>query len=628
MYGSVDVPIGKNPASGLHVSRKPVKYYEEVRIRLPAYKSSILSSNSPDTVVANHVKGNFSHAELPHFKVQLKKNADSSYGILIRRGLLVHRFHLTNDGFILENRSEIKPDTLENSSFDVAHTIKRKPNNNNEYVQSVYDEDNNQTDFPVWITFKQGYVSGKFLSSLPNGRCRVIILPGQEVIEVNLEDVERANPSRFDRVDDLIKLRYINESSVTHSFIQRYGSGLIFTYASGINLISINPMMPLNIYSDKVMDLFTNCQVRYDMPPHVYSVAQLILARLKRRLFYTIVTMEQQQNHVNGNPVYHLPCSLSQQVLCLLGRSGSGKTHISNDVFTYMIYQSEKSINLFNHSNNNGNNSTISSKINECRLRALFNMLDSFTCSRIILNTNGSRALRLFSLEFANIHSLPIVNQPEDISLIVTGLTTRLLLFERSRVTDRPEGEPNFHIFYYMLAGLDEESRRELFLTDLDVPNLFMTRLHRPEDKISAKKFWQQLCHDAELLQFDIKNEWLTGGITRLLAVIYHLGCAGYCNELNEKNLLYFTNYQSAQYAAYLLHCSLDTLNELIFYPVLRKPTTNHYHHHHHIENNNDNQYYIKWTAKNCLHAFVQDLYNMIIDILISLINRYVYLFI
>lgn len=58
-------------------------------------------------------------------------------------------------------------------------------------MQSVYDEDNNQTDFPVWITFKQGYVSGKFLSSLPNGRCRVIILPGQEIIEVNPEDVER-----------------------------------------------------------------------------------------------------------------------------------------------------------------------------------------------------------------------------------------------------------------------------------------------------------------------------------------------------------------------------------------------------------------------------------------------------
>ncbi|TNN19429.1 Unconventional myosin-XVIIIa, partial [Schistosoma japonicum] len=242
-------------------------------------------------------------------------------------------------------------------------------------------------------------------------------------------------------------------------------------------------------------------------------------------------------------------------------------------------------------------------------------MIDSFTCSRIILNTNGSRALRLFSLEFANIHSVPIVNQPEDINLIVTGLTTRLLLFERSRVTDRPEGEPNFHIFYYMLAGLDEESRRELFLTDLDVPNLFMTRLHRPEDKASAKGFWNQLCHDAEILQFDAKNEWLTGGIARLLAVIYHLGCAGYCHELNEQNMLYFANNQSAQYAAYLLHCSLDTLNELVFNPILRKSTINNHH-------ANSDQYSIKWTAKSCLHAFVQDLYNLIVNILVSLINR------
>lgn len=112
----------------------------------------------------------------------------------------------------------------------------------------------------------------------------------------------------------------------------------------------------------------------------------------------------------------------------------------------------------------------------ECRLRALFNMLDSFTCSRIILNTNGSRALRLFSLEFANIHSLPIVNQPEDISLIVAGLTTRLLLFERSRVTDRPEGEPNFHIFYYMLAGLDEESRSVFVICFINIQNSLLTR--------------------------------------------------------------------------------------------------------------------------------------------------------
>ncbi|TNN19430.1 Unconventional myosin-XVIIIa [Schistosoma japonicum] len=454
------------------------KSHAEVHVCQPTYEKQICYTNSLDTGAMNENTNNFRHFELPEFKIRLKKNSNSSYGILLRRGILLHRVYLTDGGFILESRSEVlltdygaqnsscgllpgdyllavgdkhvgltsrnevvqlirssgldlcltvqslpefadffyrlvlvsqssveslknKPeylqdnsdyivavsvrgyaikyggfkdlykhlqkitlDTLDNSAFDAIHSIKCKTSND-EYVQSVYDEDNNQTDFPVWVTFKQGYVSGKFLSSLPNGRCRVIILPGQEIIEVNTEDVERANPPRFDRVDDLIKLRYINESSVTHSFIQRYGSGLIFTYASGINLISINPMMPLNIYSEKVMDLFTNCQVRYDMPPHVYSVAQLILARLKRRLFYSLVTME-QQHHLDTNPVYHLPCSLSQQVLCLLGRSGSGKTRISSDVFTYMIHQSEKSTNIFNQLsvNNNASNSSISSKIN------------------------------------------------------------------------------------------------------------------------------------------------------------------------------------------------------------------------------------------------------------------------
>lgn len=105
------------------MSGKPVKYYEEVRVCLPDYRNSILSSNSPDTVVANHVKWNFSHAELPHFKVQLKKHADSSYGIFIRRGLLVNRFHLTDGGFILENRSEVSIKSISSYSQTSIQTM-------------------------------------------------------------------------------------------------------------------------------------------------------------------------------------------------------------------------------------------------------------------------------------------------------------------------------------------------------------------------------------------------------------------------------------------------------------------------------------------------------------------------
>ncbi|CAH8851422.1 unnamed protein product [Trichobilharzia szidati] len=207
---------------------------------------------------------------------------------------------------------------------------------------------------------------------------------------------------------------------------------------------------------------------------------------------------------------------------------------------------------------------------------------------------------------------------------MITGLTTRLLLFERSRVTDRPEIEPNFHIFYYLLAGLDDESRRELFLTDLDAPNLFMTRLHRPEDKESAKIYWNQLCRDAEQLELNIKEEWLTGGLARLLAVIYHLGCAGYCchqdvNRPPDSVFIYFTNYEAAQRAAHLLNCSLETLNELVFEPFLRKLVRNGGGGVHHDDGD---QYSGNWTIKDCLYGFVQELYHLVVDILVCLINR------
>jgi hypothetical protein len=53
-------------------------------------------------------------------------------------------------------------------------------------------------------------------------------------------------------------------------------------------------------------------------------------------------------------------------------------------------------------------------------------------------------------------------------------------LAERSRVARRPEGEPTFHIFYRLLAGVEGTLRRELHLDSLTgESNLFMTPLQR-----------------------------------------------------------------------------------------------------------------------------------------------------
>lgn len=61
----------------------------------------------------------------------------------------------------------------------------------------------------------------------------------------------QANPPQFDKAEDLSQLRFLNESSVLHTLRQRYASNLIHTY-SGDNMVVINPITPLAIYSEKV----------------------------------------------------------------------------------------------------------------------------------------------------------------------------------------------------------------------------------------------------------------------------------------------------------------------------------------------------------------------------------------
>ena len=61
----------------------------------------------------------------------------------------------------------------------------------------------------------------------------------------------QANPTSHDKVEDLVNLVHLNESSVLHVLRQRYGSSLIHTLA-GRHLIILNPMKPLSSYSDRV----------------------------------------------------------------------------------------------------------------------------------------------------------------------------------------------------------------------------------------------------------------------------------------------------------------------------------------------------------------------------------------
>lgn len=84
------------------------------------------------------------------------------------------------------------------------------------------------------------------------GKLRICLEKTKEVLTCDEDDIEKANPPQFDRAEDLASLRHLNESSILHTLRQRYATSLIHTYGGSGNLLVVNPMAPLAIYSEKV----------------------------------------------------------------------------------------------------------------------------------------------------------------------------------------------------------------------------------------------------------------------------------------------------------------------------------------------------------------------------------------
>ncbi|XP_053816943.1 unconventional myosin-XVIIIa-like isoform X12 [Vidua chalybeata] len=422
----------------------------------------------------------------------------------------------------------------------------------------------------VWLVHRDGFSLGSQLrpeagSPLPEGKVKVKLDHDGAVLEVEEDDVEKANPPSCDRVEDLASLLYLNESSTLHTLRQRYGGNLLHTYA-GPTMVIINPLSSPSMYSEKVMHMFKGCR-REDTSPHIYAVAQAA---------YRSMLMSRQD-----------------QAVVLLGASGSGKTTNCQHLIQYLATIAGSTGKVFSVE----------------KWQALYTILEAFGNSSTGMNSNATRFSQIISLDF-------------DQAGQVASASVQTLLLEKLRVARHPANEATFNVFYYLLACSDSTLRTELHFNHLAENNVFgIVPPSKPEEKQKASQQFSKLLTAMKVMGIsgdEQKAFWL------ILGAIYHLGAAGATKDADEAGRKQFARHEWAQKAAYLLGCSLEELSSAIFKHqpkgTLQRSTS--FRQGPDESPLGDSGTGPKLTALECLEGMAAGLYSELFTLLISLLNR------
>ncbi|XP_066531142.1 myosin-9 [Hoplias malabaricus] len=235
---------------------------------------------------------------------------------------------------------------------------------------------------------------------------------------VNKDDIQKMNPPKFNKVEDMAELTCLNEASVLHNLKERYYSGLIYTY-SGLFCVVINPYKNLPIYSEEIVDMYKG-KKRHEMPPHIYAITDTAYRSM----------MQDRED---------------QSILCT-GESGAGKTENTKKVIQYLAHVASS------HKTKKDQNILVLTHGElEKQLLQANPILEAFGNAKTVKNDNSSRFGKFIRINF-------------DVNGYIVGANIETYLLEKSRAIRQAREERTFHVFYYMLSGAGDKIRTELCL--------------------------------------------------------------------------------------------------------------------------------------------------------------------
>ncbi|KAJ8013574.1 hypothetical protein DPEC_G00031190 [Dallia pectoralis] len=121
---------------------------------------------------------------------------------------------------------------------------------------------------------KELYLKG-LVTARAEGKCTVTVTLPDGTKETGKEfkeaDVFQMNPPKYDKIEDMAMMTYLNEASVLYNLKERYAAWMIYTY-SGLFCATVNPYKWLPVYDMEVVNAYRG-KKRMEAPPHIFSVS-------------------------------------------------------------------------------------------------------------------------------------------------------------------------------------------------------------------------------------------------------------------------------------------------------------------------------------------------------------------
>merc|ERR1712193_278822 len=227
------------------------------------------------------------------------------------------------------------------------------------------------------------------------------VMCGHEKKVFKSSEIGQVNPPKFEKIEDMADLTYLNDASVFHNLDVRFKAKLIYTY-SGLFCIVVNPYKRYPIYTATCVKLYLGKR-RNEVPPHLWAITETA--------YRNMLT------------------NCKNQSMLITGESGAGKTENTKKVIAYLaqVAASPKK------------SGKDAKKVSlEDQIVATNPILESYGNAKTSRNDNSSRFGKFIRIHFNGAGKL-------------AGCDIESYLLEKSRITQQQEVERSYHIFYQLL---------------------------------------------------------------------------------------------------------------------------------------------------------------------------------